>query len=590
MRIAYVLPRPELSGGNKVVFQHAHLLRGLGHEVNVLGEGPAPDWTRLAVPYHDYARAAPELPEQDLVVATYWPTIRRARELALGPVAHFCQGYEGDLAHLSPQLGEIEAAYSLPLPALTVSPHLGRFLERRFGRQSRLAPPPVDPAFRPRPRLGPARRPWIALPGIFRAEVKDVPTGLHAVARLRAGGLRARLLRYSVLPLEPEEREMLAPDRYLCGVPPEEVARQLRRCDLLILSSREMEGFGLPVLEAMAAGVPVVASRIPSLEGFAGGAAELVPPGDPEAFAAAARALLTRPRAWRRARRRGLRRAGRFRPERVARELDAAFRWAHEAAADAAGAPSLTAGSGRRYHRPASTKTAPIPLHADPEDLRESYRSARPFPHVVLDGLFPDDVLDRVLAEFPKPGEIDWRRFDSPTEKKLGYSYTEPLGESLQRFLTFLSSAPALLFLEALTGIEGLIPDPYFGGAGPHQIEPGGFLKVHADFNWHPKLRLDRRINLLVYLNKDWREEYGGHLELWDREVSRCERRILPVFNRTVVFDTTDVSFHGHPHPLACPEGRTRKSVSLYYYSNGRPEEERSAPHDTIFREIPQER
>lgn len=345
MRIAYVLPRPELSGGNKVVFQHAHLLRGLGHEVTVLGEGPAPDWTRLAVPYHDYARAAPELPEQDLVVATYWPTIRRARELALGPVAHFCQGYEGDLAHLAPQLAEIEAAYSLPLPALTVSPHLGRFLERRFGRESRLAPPPVDPAFRPRPRLGPARRPWIALPGIFRAAVKDVPTGLRAVERLRAGGLRARLLRYSVLPLDPEERELLAPDRYLCQVPPDEVARELRRCDLLILSSREMEGFGLPVLEAMAAGVPVVASRIPSLEGFAAGAAELVEPGDPEAFAAAARSLLTRPPAWRRARRAGLERALRFAPERVARELEAAVRWARDAAERAAAAPAPAAGT-----------------------------------------------------------------------------------------------------------------------------------------------------------------------------------------------------------------------------------------------------
>ena len=147
-----------------------------------------------------------------------------------------------------------------------------------------------------------------------------------------------------------------------------------------------------------------------------------------------------------------------------------------------------------------------------------------------------------------------------------------------------MNSAPVLRFLQELTGIVGLIPDPWYGGAGPHQIEPGGFLKVHVDFNLHPLLELDRRLNLLVYLNKDWREEYGGHLELWNRDVSRCEKKVLPVFNRTVVFSTTDFSFHGHPEPLACPEGRTRKSVSFYYYSNGRPEEERSAPHDTIFR------
>lgn len=227
-----------------------------------------------------------------------------------------------------------------------------------------------------------------------------------------------------------------------------------------------------------------------------------------------------------------------------------------------------------------------LDLRTDPQPLRERYVSARPFPHIVLDDLFEDDVLEQVLAEFPRPGEIDWVEFDSPTEKKLGYSYRSPVGESLRAFLLLMGSAPVLEFLQALTGIEGLIPDPYFGGAGPHQIERGGFLKIHADFNWHPLLKLDRRLNLLVYLNKEWKEEYGGHLELWNRDMSRCEQKILPVFNRTVVFSTTDFSYHGHPTPLACPEGWSRKSVSFYYYTNGRPSEERSAPHDTIFKKV----
>jgi hypothetical protein len=225
-------------------------------------------------------------------------------------------------------------------------------------------------------------------------------------------------------------------------------------------------------------------------------------------------------------------------------------------------------------------------LNADPAALREQYVSARPFPHIVLDNLFPNEILEEVLEDFPRPDEIAWRKFDNPTEKKLGYWHENPLRPRLQLFLYEMNSAPLLQFLEALTGIQGLVSDPYYGGAGPHQIEPGGFLKVHVDFNWHPLLRLDRRLNLLVYLNKDWREEYGGHLELWNRDVSGCEQKVLPVFNRTVVFSTTDFSYHGHPHPLASPPGRTRKSVSFYYYSNGRPDEERSAPHDTIFREI----
>lgn len=224
-------------------------------------------------------------------------------------------------------------------------------------------------------------------------------------------------------------------------------------------------------------------------------------------------------------------------------------------------------------------------LNADPAALREQYVSARPFPHIVLDDLFPNEILEEVLEDFPRPEEIAWRKFDNPTEKKLGYWHENPLRPRLQLFLYEMNSAPLLQFLEALTGIEGLVSDPYYGGAGPHQIEPGGFLKVHVDFNWHPLLKLDRRLNLLVYLNKDWQEEYGGHLELWNRDVSRCEQKVLPVFNRTVVFSTTDFSYHGHPHPLASPPGRTRKSVSFYYYSNGRPDSERSAPHDTIFRE-----
>ena len=223
-------------------------------------------------------------------------------------------------------------------------------------------------------------------------------------------------------------------------------------------------------------------------------------------------------------------------------------------------------------------------LNADPKTLRERYVTARPFPHVVIDDLFPAELLETVLARFPRADEIEWRRFDSPTEKKLGYWHESALHPDLQLFLYEMNSPPVLQFLQALTGIEGLIPDPYFGCAGPHQILPGGFLKVHVDFNRHPLLRLDRRLNLLIYLNQDWREEYGGHLELWDRDMSRCGRKVLPVFNRTVVFSTTDFSFHGHPTPLACPPGMSRKSVSFYYYTCGRPEEERSAPHDTLFR------
>lgn len=332
MKITYVLPWPILAGGNKVAVQHAHLLSSRGHEVTVVGDGPAPGWIRLEVPYRSYAAGAdPGLPPQDLVIATYWTTVDKAAELALGPVVHFCQGYEGVLEHLAPELAQIEEVYSRPLPALVVSPHLADFLARRFGKESRVAPPPLDSRFRPRrpvPRLRPARRPGVVVQGIFEAGVKDVPTGLAAVAELRRRGLPVRLVRISPLPLTAPEERLLAPDRYLEAVPPAQVARELRRADLLLFPSREGEGFGLPVLEAMASGVPVVASSIPSVEGFAGDAVARVPPGDARAFADAAHELLTHPRRWRERRRAGLARAAEFVPERVAPRLEEAIHWA----------------------------------------------------------------------------------------------------------------------------------------------------------------------------------------------------------------------------------------------------------------------
>ncbi|MBD2485209.1 2OG-Fe(II) oxygenase [Planktothrix sp. FACHB-1365] len=223
------------------------------------------------------------------------------------------------------------------------------------------------------------------------------------------------------------------------------------------------------------------------------------------------------------------------------------------------------------------------------ENHWKSYAEAEPFPHIVIDNFLPESVLDEILEEFPKPGQINWRQFDAAAEKKLASTSELQMGEATRFLLYQLNSSVFLKFLEKLTGISGIIPDPYFQGGGLHQIERGGFLKMHVDFNKHKGFGLDRRLNMLIYLNKNWQEEYGGHFEMWDREMTHCIKKILPIFNRCVIFSTSDFSYHGHPDPLTCPEGITRKSLALYYYTNGRPPEEISGTHSTVFQARPED-
>eukprot|EP01025_Chloroclados_australasicus_P066372 TRINITY_DN9135_c2_g1_i1.p1 TRINITY_DN9135_c2_g1~~TRINITY_DN9135_c2_g1_i1.p1 ORF type:complete len:322 (+),score=15.90 TRINITY_DN9135_c2_g1_i1:77-1042(+) len=221
------------------------------------------------------------------------------------------------------------------------------------------------------------------------------------------------------------------------------------------------------------------------------------------------------------------------------------------------------------------------------KENKKKYQSGTPFPNIHFDDFFNEYFLNEVLEEFPDLKRNSDLKFKNENEVKLASKGEYRFGEKTKLFMHFLNSQTFLDFVSELTGIEALIPDPYFEGAGCHQILPGGFLKVHADFNKNRFLGLDRRLNLLVYLNKEWEESYGGHFELWDEEMKKCEKKILPLFNRIAMFSTTSTSYHGHPTPLACPEDRSRKSLALYYYTNGRPEEEiltGMENHRTIFK------
>ena len=180
-----------------------------------------------------------------------------------------------------------------------------------------------------------------------------------------------------------------------------------------------------------------------------------------------------------------------------------------------------------------------------------------------------------------------WHHTENSRERKYSTEDEQQFGPYTRALIHVFNSGPFLGFLENLTGIEGLMADPHLRGGGLHEIKRGGSLGVHADFNFYKRLNVYRRLNLIVYLNKGWQEEWGGHLELWAKGADRPAARIAPTFNRAVIFDTSNASYHGHPHPLACPEDQSRKSVALYYYSVDYPYDEDRAAHTTLFIDTP---
>lgn len=207
-------------------------------------------------------------------------------------------------------------------------------------------------------------------------------------------------------------------------------------------------------------------------------------------------------------------------------------------------------------------------LEADRAETTAAYHAARPYPHTVLDGVFDPRVLDRVAADFPGPETPPgWVQYDTANEIKRTSRGLIGVPAYANAFLWQLCSEPFLAWLREVTGITDLVVDPLFHGGGLHESFRGNWLNIHADWTQHPHLPLVRRLNLIVYLTRDWREEWGGALELWAPGAAEAGARVAPLFNRAVLFPTTAETLHGFPAPLACPQGVSRRSVSVFYWS-----------------------
>lgn len=216
----------------------------------------------------------------------------------------------------------------------------------------------------------------------------------------------------------------------------------------------------------------------------------------------------------------------------------------------------------------------------DAHRLASRFAAGVPFPHVVLEEFLEAERAEDAAAAFPRVDE-SWIRFTHINERKFGNPAVATFPAPLRALVAELASPPFVAWLSTVTGIPGLRPDPDLCGGGLHQTQRGGFLNIHTDFSCHPlRSKWRRAVNLVLFLNPGWSEGYGGALELWPSDMSRCAARIVPRLNTCVIFQVGRETRHGHPDRLACPPDRARNSLALYYFTE---EAEPPARHATTY-------
>ena len=222
--------------------------------------------------------------------------------------------------------------------------------------------------------------------------------------------------------------------------------------------------------------------------------------------------------------------------------------------------------------------------------LSSIFTDNQPFPHIVIDNFFPPELEQELwdaVKEWPEEDWMGWSKFDNNKEKKLACGTRAAIPKKLLEVINGLNADEFVQNLQDLTGTRGLEADHSLIGGGLHCIPRGGHLGIHEDFNManYGGRKMQRKINVLLFLNDGWRDSYGGHLELWDKTMRKCHYKILPKWNRLVIFDTSKNSNHGHPHPLKCPSDMNRRSIATYYYAP--PSHKTLQPHSTLFKDIP---
>jgi Rps23 Pro-64 3,4-dihydroxylase Tpa1-like proline 4-hydroxylase len=220
--------------------------------------------------------------------------------------------------------------------------------------------------------------------------------------------------------------------------------------------------------------------------------------------------------------------------------------------------------------------------------LAKQYRDNKPCPHILLEDFLASETALAMAEEFPDPTSDAWTQYKHANENKLGLAKREFYPPTIGAVTDELNSSEFVAWISELTGIPNLMSDSMLEGGGLHQSGPGGYLNVHTDFSMHHfHANWRRRVNLIIYLNPGWQEEWGGSLELWERKMARCAAKYPPLLNHALIFTTDERSLHGFPDPLTCPEGQLRKSLALYYYTVEN--DKKVAGHSTDYFARPQD-
>jgi Rps23 Pro-64 3,4-dihydroxylase Tpa1-like proline 4-hydroxylase len=256
--------------------------------------------------------------------------------------------------------------------------------------------------------------------------------------------------------------------------------------------------------------------------------------------------------------------------------------------------------AGIRIHLVCHTKT-PLTMNTDTRSsplndidfdaLKHQMHNAPGFPHFCIDNFLEASFANQVHDAFPAYSEAEkmGKTFDAVNEKKKTQITDSRLfPPPILRLHEVLASDEFVAKMSYMSGIPDLQADPGLSGGGIHETNHGGRLDVHVDFNFNDELGLYRRLNVLIYFNKDWQEAYGGYLDLWDKDVLTCLGRFAPSFNRAAGFATSHISWHGVT-PVNCPPGEMRKSFAVYYYSKEPAPGWDGVKRSTVFRARPDE-